>query len=112
MFTSGHFCFYGIFVLQMARVVSFNMNRENNTNGNKSMLERRDHNQDGDSVNILNAAKENDASQKEKSEDHSGVISTKSLVSVSWNLQQRNQHKNPVFFSDYSRPRTRPPCHN
>lgn len=97
----------------MAKVVSFNMNRERNMNGDRSMLERSDHNQDEDStVNIRKAANEDDTSQKEKTEDHRGVLSTKSLVSVSWNLQQKNTHKKPVFFSDYSRPRTRPPCHN
>lgn len=112
MFTSGDLCFFVIFIFQMAKVVRFNMNQEEDTNGQKSMVERSDHNQDEDSVNILDAAKENDTSPKEKTEDHRGVISNKSLVSVSLHLQQKYQNKNPVFFSDYSRPRTRPPCHN
>lgn len=96
----------------MAKVVRFNTNREDNTNGNKNMVEGSDHNQDEYSANILDAAKENDTSQNEKTEDHRGVISNKSLLSVSLHLQQKNQNQNPVFFSDYSRPRTRPPCHN
>lgn len=100
-----------IFVFQMAKVVSFNTNQEDTTNGNKNRVERSDHYQEY-SVNILDAAKENDTSQKEKTKDHRGVISNKSLFSVSLHLQQKNQNKNPVFFSDYSRPRTRPPCHN
>ncbi|WOH01345.1 hypothetical protein DCAR_0520727 [Daucus carota subsp. sativus] len=45
--------------------------------------------------------------------NHRGVISNKStLVSVSWHLQPKHQHTNPVYFSDYSRPMTRPPSHN
>lgn len=96
----------------MAKVDSFNTNQEDSTNGNKNMVERSDHNQDDYSINILDATKENDISQKKKTENHRGVISNKSLLTVSLHLQQKNQNKNPVFFSDYSRPRTRPPCHN
>ncbi|KAK1399642.1 hypothetical protein POM88_009505 [Heracleum sosnowskyi] len=60
------------FPAKMAKVVSFKTNQEDSTNGNKNMVERSDHNQDEDSVNVFNAAKENDTSQKEKTEDHRG----------------------------------------
>lgn len=43
--------------------------------------------------------------------ENSGFIPTKSLVSVSHDCnKKRDEH--PEFYSDYSRPRTRPPSHN
>ncbi|CAK9161089.1 unnamed protein product, partial [Ilex paraguariensis] len=42
----------------------------------------------------------------------SGLIPIKSLVSVSWHVPHRNRDEHPGFYSDYSRPRTRPPSHN
>ncbi|KAL8148142.1 hypothetical protein AgCh_005477 [Apium graveolens] len=61
-----------IFPAKMDKVVSFNMNQEDSTNGNKNMVDRNVHNQDEYSVNIVDAAKENDTSQKEKTQDHRG----------------------------------------
>lgn len=114
MFTSGDLCFYWDFFSQMAKVVNFKMNQDEDTNANKSLVEKSVHNADEDSADIPDAAKETDTSQQEKThEDHRGVISNKStLVSVSWHLQPKHQHTNPVYFSDYSRPMTRPPSHN
>ncbi|KAF3433142.1 hypothetical protein FNV43_RR24244 [Rhamnella rubrinervis] len=48
----------------------------------------------------------------------SGVVAIKPLnVSVSWRVPRKSQDNNsndkhPGFYSDYSRPRTRPPSHN
>jgi hypothetical protein len=47
---------------------------------------------------------------KQEISDHDPKISG---VSVSWSVPHRNKEgKNPGFYSDYSRPRTRPPSHN
>lgn len=48
----------------------------------------------------------------------SGVLKKRPLVYVSWRVPSKNQdnknhnERHPGFFSDYSRPRTRPPSHN
>ena len=50
--------------------------------------------------------------------EFSGLIPIKPLkVSVSWRVPRKSQDnknhdKHPGFYSDYSRPRTRPPSHN
>lgn len=41
-----------------------------------------------------------------------GVARIKSFISVSWHVPHKNGNGNPGFYSDYSRPRTRPPSHN
>lgn len=46
---------------------------------------------------------------KQEISDHDPKISA---VSVSWSVPHRKEGKNPGFYSDYSRPRTRPPSHN
>lgn len=46
---------------------------------------------------------------KQEISDHDPKISG---VSVSWSVPHRKEGKNPGFYSDYSRPRTRPPSHN
>ncbi|KAI4323777.1 hypothetical protein L6164_023356 [Bauhinia variegata] len=45
-------------------------------------------------------------------EDLLGQAPAKSVVSVSWRVPHKKQDQNPGFYSDYSRPRTRPPSHN
>ncbi|CAL5196448.1 unnamed protein product [Lathyrus oleraceus] len=39
-------------------------------------------------------------------------VPRKSGVSISLSVPRRKESKNPGFYSDYSRPRTRPPSHN
>ncbi|CAK8561190.1 unnamed protein product [Lathyrus sativus] len=45
-------------------------------------------------------------------QEFSRHVPRKSGVSVSLSMPQRKEGKNPGFYSDYSRPRTRPPSHN
>lgn len=42
----------------------------------------------------------------------SGAVQIESRVSVSWRVPRKNRNELPDLHSDYSRPRTRPPCHN
>jgi hypothetical protein len=39
-------------------------------------------------------------------------VPKKSGVSVYWSVPHSKHGKNPGFYSDYSRPKTRPPSHN
>jgi hypothetical protein len=39
-------------------------------------------------------------------------VPRKSGVSVYWSVPRSKHGKNPGFYSDYSRPKTRPPSHN
>uniref|UniRef100_A0A164YR13 Uncharacterized protein n=2 Tax=Daucus carota subsp. sativus TaxID=79200 RepID=A0A164YR13_DAUCS len=62
-----------IFPAKMAKVVNFKMNQDEDTNANKSLVEKSVHNADEDSADIPDAAKETDTSQQEKThEDHRG----------------------------------------
>ncbi|XP_058751942.1 root meristem growth factor 10-like [Vicia villosa] len=49
---------------------------------------------------------------KHMKQEVSRHVPRKSGVSVSWLVPHRKEGKNPGFYSDYSRPRTRPPSHN
>lgn len=60
------------------------------------------------SVHDLNALESTDKQRK-----ISGHVPIKSVVNpVSWSVPHGKQGQNPGFYSDYSRPRTRPPSHN
>lgn len=58
--------------------------------------------------------------ESERRKFSGGVLRKQPLVYVSWRVpfkkqdKYKNNHKDkhPGFFSDYSRPRTRPPSHN
>lgn len=62
-----------------------------------------------------------EAVQHMKNMHYKAIKSTKQLEipshvpkksSASWSVHQRKEDQNPGFYSDYSRPRTRPPSHN
>lgn len=62
---------------------------------------------------IDSKAKETDAAVKEVKHVGKGAVpSTNSLVWHSWRVPKKIHEGNAEFFSDYSRPRTRPPSHN
>ncbi|GKV33786.1 hypothetical protein SLEP1_g42246 [Rubroshorea leprosula] len=42
----------------------------------------------------------------------SGLVPIKPPISVPQNVPAGKKNRHPGFFSDYSRPRTRPPSHN
>ena len=70
---------------------------------------------DGDSIvgkSYGGATTTQKAEQPEADVGKGGVPRMKSLVWVSWRVPQKIHEGNAEFFSDYSRPRTRPPSHN
>ncbi|CAJ2657122.1 unnamed protein product [Trifolium pratense] len=45
-------------------------------------------------------------------QENASHVPKNSGVSVYWSVPHSKQGKNPGFYSDYSRPKTRPPSHN
>ncbi|GKV17592.1 hypothetical protein SLEP1_g28071 [Rubroshorea leprosula] len=68
-----------------------------------------------DTVNELEVEDQSKSSVKESKlhgRKMSGVVPIKPPASVSRSVPGKNHNGHPGFFSDYSRPKRHPPCHN
>lgn len=99
--------------------VSFDSTPQEVTNEdiNSLVLERSDHKGTGSNIPKAKDSHKDMKYTEEEEGENSGVNPiTNSLINVSANSWQKNIHRprdgNPEFYSDYSRPRTRPPSHN
>lgn len=67
----------------------------------------------GGAITLTQKAKESEAAVKEVKYVGKGAVPRiNSLVWVSWRVPHKIHEGHAEFFSDYSRPRTRPPSHN